>query len=60
MKKTNNISNNHKRHSDSDENDDSDEPRIIKSLPGNNPRTNKGASIVTTNRGPGLRFSINL
>ncbi len=57
MKKPNHISSNHKRHSDSDDHDDSDEPRFIKSLPGNTKPT-KGASGITTNRGAGLDIFI--
>jgi hypothetical protein len=54
VKKVNHSSQS-KRHSDSDENDDSDEPRIIKSVPGNS-KAAKGATGGTS-RVPGWRLS---
>jgi hypothetical protein len=52
VKKPSNTKSNSKRHSDSDDNDDSDEPRIIKTLPSGS-RAIKGASGIA-NHGPGL------
>lgn len=45
-----------KRHSDSDDNDDPDEPRIIKSVPGTS-KVVKGAT-GGPNRSAGLRNSL--
>jgi hypothetical protein len=52
VKKPNHSSIKPKRHSDSDDNDDSDELRIIKSVPGTS-KAVKGAS-GGTHRAPGL------
>ncbi len=54
VKKPNKITH-AKRHSDSDDHEDPDEPQIIKSVPGNS-RTTKGATGGAS-RGGGLRFS---
>jgi hypothetical protein len=51
VKKPNQI-NKPRRHSDSDDNEDTDEPKIIKSIPGSS-KTTKGASGGAS-RTPGL------
>jgi len=52
VKKPNQSSNKPKRHSESDDNDDTDEPRIIKSVPGTS-KVPKGATGGMS-RGTGL------